>query len=63
LGSSSGALQAVQEFRADSRLYGSYPETTFEVVVEANRRGTWTINALTGEVESGENHMYGDAAH
>ena len=35
------------------RLRGSYPETAFEEVIEANRRGTWTINAPTGEVGIG----------
>jgi hypothetical protein len=30
-----------------------YPETAFEEVIEANRRGTWKINALAGEVKSG----------
>jgi hypothetical protein len=30
---------------------GSYPETAFEEVIEANRRGTWTINALIGNLK------------
>jgi hypothetical protein len=33
------------------RLHGSFPETTFEEGIEANRRGTWTISAVTGEVD------------
>jgi hypothetical protein len=32
------------------RLYGSYLATAFEEVIEANRRGTWTINAETVQV-------------
>jgi len=28
-----------------SRLCGTYSETAFEDVIEANRRWTWTINA------------------
>jgi hypothetical protein len=40
------------------RLYGSYPETAFEEVIEANRRGTWTINAvIVHQVKSAQNHM------
>ena len=34
----------------DCRRYGSYPETVLDEVIEANCRGTWTINALTGKV-------------
>jgi len=34
-----------------SRLHGSYPETAFKEVIEAWRRGTWTINAVTVEVK------------
>jgi hypothetical protein len=30
----------------ESQPHGSYAETTFEEVAEANRPGTWTINAL-----------------
>jgi len=33
-------------FWVGGRLYGSYPETVFEEVIEAIRRRTWTINAL-----------------
>src|SRR5580658_9519081 len=33
---------------ASRRLRGRYAETAFEEVIEANRRGTWTINAQTG---------------
>jgi len=32
------------------QLLGSYAETAFEEVIEGNRRGTWTINALTVQV-------------
>jgi len=35
-------------FRPDRRLHESYAETAFEEVIEANRRGTWAINAVTG---------------
>jgi hypothetical protein len=34
------------------RQTGSYPETAFEQLIEANRHGTWTINAVTGKVGS-----------
>jgi HSP90 family molecular chaperone len=30
-----------------------YPETGFEEVIEADRRGTWAINALIGQVGIG----------
>jgi hypothetical protein len=30
---------------------GNWPETAFEEVIDINRRGPWTINALTGQVE------------
>jgi hypothetical protein len=33
------------------RLYGSYPKTAFEEVIKSNRRGTWTIDALTGDAD------------
>jgi hypothetical protein len=33
-------------FWANRRLHGSYAETAFEEVIEANHRGTWTINAV-----------------
>jgi hypothetical protein len=32
---------------ASRRRRGRYAETAFEEVIEANRRGTWTINALS----------------
>jgi hypothetical protein len=34
--------------RPVGRPYGSYVETAFEVVIEPNRCGTWTINAVVG---------------
>jgi hypothetical protein len=33
------------------RLYGSYPKTAFEEVIKSNRRGTRTIDALTGDAD------------
>jgi hypothetical protein len=36
---------------------GSYPETAFEDVIEANRRCTWTVNAETGQVKSARSSM------
>ena len=27
-----------------------YPKTAFEVVIEANNRGTWTINAQAAQI-------------
>ena len=43
--------QAEITFRTYCRLHGSYAETAFEEVIEANRRGTWTIDAVIGEVK------------
>ena len=37
----------LRPYFADCRLHGSYPETTFEEGIEANRHGTWTINAAS----------------
>jgi hypothetical protein len=43
------------EYFPDGRLQGSYAETAFEEVIEANRRGTWTINAaVIGKVEKAD---------
>ena len=46
LGHENGVLDAKDKVLIGRR--GSYPETTFDEVIEANRRGTWTINAVTG---------------
>jgi hypothetical protein len=35
----------------DRRRYGSYPETVLDEVIEANRRRTWTINAVIGNYD------------
>ena len=35
----------------DGRLHGNYLETAFEEVIEANRRGAWTINVVTVHVD------------
>ena len=37
-------------FWANRRLHGSYAETGVEEVIEANRRGTGTVNAVTGNL-------------
>jgi hypothetical protein len=39
------AIAAISAKLPVGRLYGSYPETAFEDVIEANRRCTRTINA------------------
>jgi hypothetical protein len=49
--------QKVSYFWLDGRLHGSYPEPAFEDVIEANRRFTWTINAVTGKVDSDQKHL------
>ena len=41
--------------------HGSYAETAFKEVLEANRRGTWTLNTQTGHVKTTENQMSGYA--
>jgi hypothetical protein len=41
-------LFAHGSFLAYRRLQGSYPATLVEEVIKANRRGSWTINAVTG---------------
>jgi hypothetical protein len=41
----------------DRRRYGSYPETVLDEVIEANRRRTWTINAVTGQVKFEQNGL------
>ena len=38
----------------DCRRYGSYPEIALDEVIEANRRRTWTINALIVHVDWNE---------
>ncbi|MGB8799593.1 MAG: hypothetical protein WCC97_02805 [Candidatus Acidiferrales bacterium] len=43
--------------------HGSYAETAFKEVIEANRRGTWTLNTQTGHVKTAENQMSGYATY
>jgi len=47
VGSGAGvhATRAEFTFRTYCRLHRSYAETVIEEVIEANRRGTWTIDA------------------
>jgi hypothetical protein len=33
-------------------LHGSYPETAFDKLIEANRGGTWAINAVCNRTQS-----------
>jgi hypothetical protein len=40
----------IRRLCTSGRLHGSYAETAFEEVIESNRRGTWTIDAVTGHV-------------
>lgn len=55
------ARQAEVTFRTYSLPHGRYAQTAFKEVIEANRRGTWTLNTQTGHVKTTENQMSGYA--
>lgn len=55
------ARQAEVTFRTYSLPHGRYAQTAFKEVLEANRRGTWTLNTQTGHVKTAENQMSGYA--
>jgi hypothetical protein len=47
-----GPTSQTAEILGISSANRSYPETAFLDLIEANRRSTWTINAVIGKVGS-----------